>query len=417
MKSATWVLAAALLYSPFCLADTAADSSGITVFRNVRLFDGETVTQAAGVVVRGVRIDDVATSGGALEIPDGVEVIDGDGLTLMPGLIDAHTHTFSRANLERALDFGVTTSLDMWTSVEFMQAMQSGREEGVAFDRSDIRFSGIGATAPESHGTQFGPVPTLTSPEDADDFVAARIAEGSDHIKIIYDNFKMFDRPIPTLDFATLEAVIDAAHRRGRLAVAHSRDVDAYADVVRAGGDGIVHATVDEVPNGDLIDALRTKGTFVIPTLSVSTPSGPEIADDPVLGPRLSEKELKNLRGYAPLHRPGGDKVSMNSVRALNEGGVTILAGSDSPNRGTAAGVSIHQELEMLVQSGLTPVQALVAATSAPADAFDLNDRGRIMAGHRADLLLVEGDPTETITDSRRIVGVWKAGHRHTLEE
>ena len=414
MKNAIRVLTALLLFSPLSLADTAAAP---TIFTNVRLFDGETVSEGATVVVHGARIESVSSSGDVREVPKGVELIDGDGLTLMPGLIDAHTHTFSRANLERALDFGVTTSLDMWTAVEFMQTMQSESEDGIPFDRSDILFSGIGATAPDSHGTQFGPVPTLKKPEEADEFVAARISEGSEYIKIIYDNFRMFDRSVPTLDYVTLEAVVVSAHSRGRLAVAHSRDVDAYADVVKAGGDGIVHATVDQVPDGDLIDALLTKGTFVIPTLSISTPSGTAITDDPVLGPRLSEKELKNLRAYSPRHRPGGDKVAMDSVRALNEAGVTILAGSDSPNRGTATGVSIHQELEMLVQSGLTPLQALVAATSAPADAFGLDDRGRVRAGHRADLLLVEGDPAESITDSRRIVGVWKAGRRHSLDD
>jgi imidazolonepropionase-like amidohydrolase len=318
--------------------------------------------------------------------------------------------------LERSLDFGVTTCVDMWAPVAFMQKMQAERVDGVAYDRADYLSSGIGATAPDSHGTQFGPVPTLTSPDEADAFVAARLAEGSDHIKIIYDNFKMFDQAVPTLDFATLEAVITAAQRRNMLAVVHSRDVEAFADVARAGGDGLVHAPVDEVPDGELVAALREAGIFVIPTLSVSTPSGTGVAEDPALAPRLSEKELANLRNYSPLHRPGGDRVSMDAVKALHEGGVTILAGSDSPNRGTATGVSIHQELAMLVAAGLTPAEALAAATSAPADAFGLTDRGRIRPGHRADLLLVEGDPASNITDSRRIVGVWKAGRRHAAE-
>lgn len=394
----------------------ATDPGPVTVFRDVRLFDGERSIPAADVVVRGTRIELVAAADEALEIPDGSALIDGSGLTLMPGLIDAHTHTFSRSMLERSLDFGVTTCVDMWTSVAFMQEMQAERVDGIAYDRADYLSSGIGATAPDSHGTQFGPVPTLTAPDEADAFVAARLAEGSDYIKIIYDNFKMFDRPVPTLDYATLDAVVDAAHRRNKLAVAHSRDVDAYADVARAGGDGLVHAPVDEIPDEELVATLRDQGMFVIPTLSVSTPSGTGVAEDPVLGPRLSEKELESLRKYTPRHRPGGDQVSMDAVKALHEGGVTILAGSDSPNRGTATGVSIHQELEMLVQAGLTPAEALVAATSAPADVFGLTHRGRIRPGHRADLLLVAGDPTSTITDSRKIVGVWKAGRRHAAE-
>ena len=68
----------------------------------------------------------------------------------------------------------------------------------------------------------------------------------------------------------------------------------------------------------------------------------------------------------------------------------------------------------MLVEAGLTPVQALAAATSSPAESFELSDRGRIQTGRRADLLLVKGDPSSNINDTRKIVGVWKAGQRHT---
>ncbi|UCC15173.1 MAG: amidohydrolase family protein [Gammaproteobacteria bacterium] len=417
MKSILKLFGTALLCMLGSFTGSVAESSQITVFRNVRLFDGEQLIESANVVVRGTRIDRVSDVGKPLDIPDGAELIIGDGLTLVPGLIDAHTHSFSRGNLERALDFGVTTSIDMWTPVDFMQQMQAEREQGIAFGRADMHSAGIGVTAPKSHGTQFGPVPTLSRPEDADAFVAARINEGSKYIKIIYDNFKMFDRPIPTLDYPTMEAVVESAHRRDRLVVVHSRDVDAYADVVRAGANGIAHIMVDEVPGRELIDGMRRQGMFVIPTLSISTPSGADMANDGVLGPRLSEKESANLRGYAPKHRQGGDKIAMESVRVLNEAGVTILAGSDSPNRGTATGVSIHQELGILVQAGLTPIQALVSATSAPADVFGLGDRGRIKAGLRADLLLVKGDPSSKISDTRRIIGVWKAGQRHALDQ
>ena len=87
-----------------------------------------------------------------------------------------------------------------------------------------------------------------------------------------------------------------------------------------------------------------------------------------------------------------------------------ILAGTDSPNPGTAHGASIHRELELLVRSGLTPPEALASATSVPAAAFHLADRGVIAPGKRADLLLVKGDPTEDITATRDIVSVWKLG-------
>jgi imidazolonepropionase-like amidohydrolase len=89
---------------------------------------------------------------------------------------------------------------------------------------------------------------------------------------------------------------------------------------------------------------------------------------------------------------------------------VEILAGSDAPNPGTAHGASLHHELELLVRAGLTPIEALRAATSAPARRFGLADRGRIAPGQRADLLLVAGDPTADILATRAIERIWKNG-------
>src|SRR5262249_31046550 len=96
--------------------------------------------------------------------------------------------------------------------------------------------------------------------------------------------------------------------------------------------------------------------------------------------------------------------------RMLKTRHVPLLAGTDSPNPGTAHGVSMHGELELLVSAGMTPVDALTAATSTPATAFHLDDRGRIAAGKRADLQLVKGDPTADIKATRNIVSVWKLG-------
>ena len=89
---------------------------------------------------------------------------------------------------------------------------------------------------------------------------------------------------------------------------------------------------------------------------------------------------------------------------------MTILAGTDAPAPGLAHGPSLHRELELLVRSGLTPLEALAAATSEPARIFGFHDRGRIAVGLRADLVLVDGDPTADVTATRKIVGVWKLG-------
>jgi len=98
------------------------------------------------------------------------------------------------------------------------------------------------------------------------------------------------------------------------------------------------------------------------------------------------------------------------AIRAMAARRVPILAGTDAPVPGATYGASLHSELQLLVRAGLTPTQALIATTSAPAGAFGLSDRGRIAPGLRADLVLVEGDPTTDILHTRRIVTVWKRG-------
>lgn len=105
------------------------------------------------------------------------------------------------------------------------------------------------------------------------------------------------------------------------------------------------------------------------------------------------------------------DGAARRTVRRLHDAGVAILAGTDSPNPWTGFGVGLHRELELLCSSGLSPVEALTAATSASADVFQL-DRGRVRVGTQADLLLVDGDPTVDIAATRNIVGVWKSGVR-----
>lgn len=385
--------------------------------RDVRLFDGEAVIARATVVVRCTTIDQVVTGEEQLILPPGSTVIDGEGKTLLPGLIDTHTHAWSVPMLQRPLDFGVTTVMGMGsTNKTFAGEMKAEREQGPARDRADLFAAALWVTAPGSHGTQWAEVPTLVEPEDAADFVQARLDQGADYIKLIYDNFKMFDADIPTLKKETMEAVIAAAHDKGVKAVVHSRDVEAWTDVVNAGVDGIVHLPVDDVPSAALIEQIKVQGIWVGANFSLNRPVGQALIDDPSIGPMLTDAERENLRRFRALHREGGDKVALDTVRALHEAGVTVLPGSDTPNGGTTAGATMHLDLEQMVGTGYSPIEALHAATAGAAAAFGLEDRGRIAEGMQADLLLVEGRPDEQITDTRNIVAVMKAGKLHRRE-
>jgi imidazolonepropionase-like amidohydrolase len=384
------------------------------VIRNARIFDGARVMPREDVWVESGRIKAVGTD---LKVPASTKVVDGTGDTLLAGLIDAHTHTFSEAQLKAALIFGVTTELDMFTDHNFAQKIKQDEAAGKDLDFADLRSAGTLVTAPHGHGTEYGmAIPTITSPVEAQVFVDARIAEGSDYIKIILDDGGAYVHPTPTLSKETLAAVIAAAHQRGKLAVVHIGSLAGAREAIEAGADGLMHLFVDQAPDPQFAAFAAAHHVFVVPTLEVNASvagkvAGAGLLDDARLSDYMMPDDAVNLKASFP-------KIGTNlkyeyaeqAVRDLKAVHVPLLAGTDAPNPGTAHGVSLQGELELLVHAGLTPAEALTAATSAPARAFRLNDRGEIVTGRRADLLLVRGDPTTDIRATRDIVGVWKQG-------
>ena len=384
------------------------------VVRDVRVFDGTRAIAATDVVVRDGRI--VAIGRGAKA--DGLPVVDGHGRTLLPGLIDAHTHTYGDARKD-ALRFGVTTELDMFTD---WHGLLESKRRRATFDRtkeSDLWSAGTLATAPGGHGTEYGlTIPTLTTPGEAKAFVGARFEEGSDYLKIILEDGSAYGHPMPTLDVATLGALVDAAHARQRIAVAHvATEADAQ-HAVDAGIDGLAHVFIDRPAAAATVAAIRRHGTFVVATLSVvaqtaGVAEGAKLARDPVLEPFLSADQKRVLDTSFPPNpmRAAYLDNALQSVARLHAAGVPVLAGTDAGNPGTTHGATLHQELALLVRAGLSPTEALNAATALPSRLFSLGDRGRVEKGLRADLLLVDGDPTQDIVATRAMVAVWKNGY------
>lgn len=385
--------------------------------RDVRVFDGDAVVDGANIVVRDGRI---AAVGKGVAIPRGVEVVDGRGKTVLPGLIDAHTHDWGEAQRD-ALRFGVTTELEMMGAVPSLPGYRAQRESLARTDQADVFSAGAAVTVPGGHGTEYGfPVPELKPGDDAAAFVQARIDEGSDFVKIIVDDLHGFDTPrrMPTLSRAQIEASIRAARERKRLSIVHVSAMDDAQHALDAGADGLAHVFMDTVADDAVVAAAKRHGAFVVPTLSVIAGfqrggEGAVLADDARLKPRLSAGQAATLRAQFPgsfKPFPALDRA-IESTRRLHAAGVELLAGTDAGNPGTAHGTSLHGELALLVRAGLTPLEALRAATSKPAARFGLKDRGRIAPGLRADLLLVEGDPTRDITATRAIVRIWKNGY------
>lgn len=394
--------------------------TGPILFDNVLVFDGEALLPATRVLVE----DGIITAiGDELETPAGAEVIDGSGMTLLPGLIDAHVHTFTPDMLQQALMFGVTTVLDMFSDEDFAAQMRQQQADGQAFGRADMYSSGALATAPGGHGTQFGlEIDTLTAADQAEDWILARVQAGADYIKIVIEDFEEMGGELPTLDEQTVGALVEAAHAHGLLTVTHVQDHDAAWIAISSGSDGLAHMFSDTVPSQELVDLMLQQQSFVIATLSVfqsigvDDPVDSSLATDPNLGPLLAPSDLQSLaspyQGFPDL----SIAAALEGIGLLHQAGVPILAGTDAPNPGTAYGASMHRELELLTQAGLSPTEALAAATSVNARIFGLEDRGSIAPGLVADLLLVAGDPTDDILATRAIAGVWKRGVRADRE-
>ncbi len=393
----------------------SAPGSEVTVIRNVRVFDGHKLSKPQEVLIENGHIAKLGTKIAA----SGAKEIDGTGNTLLPGLIDSHVHVWGDA-LTEALIFGVTTELDMFTDPKFVAAAKQAEAAGKSPDKADMRSAGTLVTAPGGHGTEYGfPIPTISAPAEAQAFVDARIAEGSDYIKLVYDDSLEYGgKGRPTLSKETMAAVIAAAHKRGRLAVVHIGTQQQAMDALNAGADALVHLFVDAEPTAEFVALARSRHVFIVPTLTVldsigGHASGESLTADPRLAPYLSATDAAGLkRGFGKMPEALQLSHAEHAVVLLRNAGVPLLAGTDAPNPGTGHGVSLHRELELLVASGLTAAEALTAATATPAEKFGLTDRGTIAVGKRADLVLVKGDPTADITATRDIVAIWKQGTR-----
>ncbi|MGH3210432.1 MAG: amidohydrolase family protein [Trebonia sp.] len=340
---------------------------------NVRVFDGERLLEPATVVIDGDRIGDD---------PVGARTQDGDGGVLLPGLIDCHIHLTDDATLAALARHGITTGLDMGSWPPDLVASLRGRP-GV----TDVRSSGTGATHPASaHAKRMGRAQGLVAdPDEARAYVARRVAEGVDYIKIIVD--------LPGFDEPTVRALVEAAHAHGLRTIAHAAARDAVLLAQAAGVDVLTHAPIDRPLEDSAVQRTRARGQVVVPTLT------------------MMEAIAGRLAGIAPVSYD----VARSTVGHWYQAGVTILAGTDANQAPSAPasppyGTSLHRELELLVDAGLSTVDALRSATILPAEHFELADRGVIAPGKRADLVLIDGDPVQDISTVSNIAAVWCAG-------
>lgn len=416
---------------------------------NTTIFDGRKILGIGTVVFENGRIIEICK-----QQPKDAEITDGTGTTLMPGLIDAHVHT-SVQFLRDAMKFGITTELEMMGG--FTKKGRNAQLIGIN-DIADVRSAGMGLTAPGGHPDELIPKgdgipdfvlkemetmseeertaflaaheaqklaeetgPDVTTAAGAIAFVRQQVENGADYIKIMIEEGTVMNAPgLPMIDEAVLKVAVDEAHKLGKIAIAHVLTAEAAKTAVNIGVDGLAHLFIDRPTwTGKLINSIVEKGIFVTPCLvlnsSIIGNPACELAHDKRVAPKLNEDWKMTMCSCFNTFPAGNMQDNFDNVKELFDAGVDILVGTDvsvpMPHLGGLAhGVSVHHEMQLLVEAGLKPIDALKSATSVTARRFGLSDRGIIEAGMRADLILVKGDPTTNISDSLNIVGVWKEG-------
>ena len=425
----------------------------VTVFQNVDVFAGLTtqVTRDVDVWVHGDTIRHIGPTG-VRAIPPTAAIVEGAGLTLLPGLIDLHTHMLSGAsppwklslpnperNLQTFLWAGITTVVDLGghleKSVKLRDEVAAGKVLGPR-----MLVSGPHFTAPGGHPAAMLDVMLpwylrwlvsdeemafqVTGESEARDGVARSVAAGVDVIKMTSDTIPL---DVPRIEPSTAEAVAAAARAHGKLVFAHVGTNDDAMRMAEAGANILAHGIYRERLEETTARVLAEKGIAVVPTMTVFDAVDRLVHDgleeDAIQQGVRDPKVWKALTNRPPRYTlperfvPYLDEVHasrphwVENVRRLREAGVTILAGSDSPTLGSFGGAALHRELRLLQDAGMTPAEVLQAATLENARAIRRDGEvGSIEAGKKADLLLVEGDPTIDLANLHRIRAVYLGG-------
>jgi len=430
------VIALLLVARPF----QGRAQSRTSVYEGARLVDGNggaAIENAAFVVADG-RFTQVGRKG-ELRAPADAAHVDLAGKTVIPALVDAHAHLGYRK--------GTTFTADNFTRENIVDQLNRFAYWGVSgvlstgTDIGDLIFQiRSGTNSPGYHGTlvrtawrgiappDAGPFPPMraapfgvTSEPAARADVRELAARKVDFVKIWVDDR---NGTLPKLSPAIYGAIIDEAHKNNLRVIAHVVTLADVKDLLRAGIDGFAHLFRDREADSEVIALLKARPnaffmlTLWAPRLAAAT-ERPAWLDDPVLRESASADQIRQFSepfAGRTAQSVAGAREEWNTlqknVAALGKAGVKLVLGTDVGGNtgGPLLGWTEHIELENMVAAGMTPADAIAAATRGSADALRLTELGTIAVGKRADFIVLDGNPLSDITDSRRIRTVYQRG-------
>lgn len=396
--------------------------------KNLKLIDGtgHSPSDNRTIIIDGNRIGSV----GPIKIyPENTHIVDLRGLTVLPGLIDCHLHLGGLTIDQPGKAIGKVSFIDMasffWDYLRsYAYRRRLAIENGVTTIRSAgdhyphiIRLRDKIAAGKLSGPRIFAPGPTITAPgghpagtiykgnryivenavrqiadvNTAREEVRKLVEGGVDCIKAIYSNLNPMDttQKIPRLSPDVLEALADETHRHDLRLMVHTGTPEESMDAVKAGADSIEHGILPGANsfdfNDDLIKMMLDKGTYFVPTLAIAW-ANKDTCPDVFTGLKRTFKKLHGAR-------------------------VNIAAGTDSGTPGVVIGKGLHKELELMVEAGISPVEAIIAGTRNAADNLaKASELGTIESGKLADVIAVSGDPLKDIRDTRKIKLVIRDG-------